>query len=105
MDKLNIGKIATSKLSCSRGLPFTVFLWLQEYVHCDSCKLNTHQHTYTQYFFNVMSQSIGLQQMASETQNAPIGVLLKEIEDQNYKTCDIDKGDVMLQCMGLLLKS
>ena len=105
MDKLDQGKIAISKQSCSRGLSFTPFPWLQEYVHCDSCKLNTHQHMYTQYFFNVMSHSIALQQLASETKNAPIGVLLKEIEDQNYKTCDTDKGDTMLEYIGLLLKS
>lgn len=52
--------------------------------------MDTHQHSYVQYFFNVMSTSIAIQAMVAPGQ--PLGLTLKDIEDQSYKSCDTDKG-------------
>ena len=65
-------------------------LCLQENVHCQACSKDTHQHDYVQYFFNVMSTSIGFQGILLPDQS--LGQHLKDIEDQSRKSCDSDKG-------------
>jgi len=66
------------------------FCLMQENVHCHKCGKDTHQHSYVQYFFNVMSTSISVQGVLSPGQ--PLGQALKDIESQ--KSCDSDKGTI-----------
>jgi len=61
---------------------------MQENVHCHKCGKDTHQHSYVQYFFNVMSTSISVQGVLSP------GQALKDIENQSQKSCDSDKGTI-----------
>ena len=65
---------------------------MQENVHCHKCGKDTHQHSYVQYFYNVMSTSISVQGVLMAGQ--PLGEALKDIEGQSQKSCDTDKGTI-----------
>lgn len=68
------------------------FCLMQENVHCQECGKDTHQHSYVQYFYNVMSTSISFQGMLFP--GHPLGQTLKDIENQSQKSCDTDKGSI-----------
>ena len=68
------------------------FCLMQENVHCHKCGKDTHQHSYVQYFYNVMSTSISVQGVFKAGQ--PLGKALKDIEGQSQKSCDTDKGTI-----------
>ena len=58
---------------------------------CEYCRKDSHQHSYVQYFFNVMSYSLAISQMVGGC--ASFGETLKDLEGQTTKSCDTDKGD------------
>jgi len=67
---------------------------VQERVHCYKCFVSTHEHDYTQYFYNVMAKGIGDQEARLPGQ--PLGRTLTELESHSLKSCDDEKGTVRL---------
>ena len=59
-------------------------------MYCENCELDSHQHSYVQYFFNVMSYSLSLSHMIGGQMS--LGDILKDLESQTAKSCDTDKG-------------
>ena len=67
---------------------------LQEAVHCADCDKDTHVHQYTQYFFNVIAAAVpAIRQVVGEQE---LGVTLRSIEEQTFKSCDSDKGQFLV---------
>ncbi|KAA6426048.1 MAG: hypothetical protein FRX49_03900 [Trebouxia sp. A1-2] len=65
---------------------------VMERVHCYKCFVSTHEHDYTQYFYNVMAKGIGDQEARLPGQ--PLGHTLRELESHSLKSCDHEKGMV-----------
>lgn len=65
-------------------------LHVKERVHCYKCFVSTHEHDYTQYFYNVMAKGIGDQEARLPGQ--PLGCTLRELESHSLKSCDDEKG-------------
>ena len=63
---------------------------------CEHCKKDSHQHSYVQYFFNVMSYSLAISQVVGGC--ASFGETLKDLEGQTTKSCDTDQGDAPSIC-------
>lgn len=67
---------------------------LQEAVHCVDCDKDTHVHQYTQYFFNVIAAAVpSIRQVVGEQE---LGITLRAIEEQTFKSCDSDKGKAVV---------
>ena len=74
---------------------------MQERVHCYKCFVSTHEHDYTQYFYNVMAKGIGDQEARLPGQ--PLGHTLRELESHSLKSCDDEKGMVTFSHVHCLL--
>jgi len=74
---------------------------VQERVHCYKCFVSTHEHDYTQYFYNVMAKGIGDQEARLPGQ--PLGHTLRELESHSLKSCDDEKGTFRLPFVHCLL--
>jgi len=74
---------------------------VQERVHCYKCFVSTHEHDYTQYFYNVMARGIGDQEARLPGQ--PLGHTLRELESHSLKSCDDEKGTIRLPHVHCLL--
>ncbi|GAB4821090.1 hypothetical protein N2152v2_008136 [Parachlorella kessleri] len=85
------GRIEALGPAAAQALAAVFGLRVQEYVYCEACALETHKHSYTQYFYN--TQATGLREARRERgSGVKMGALLRGIEEQARKTCDQDAG-------------
>ena len=84
----------TGQLCCLCNSSVDHISAVQERVHCYKCLVSTHEHDYTQYFFDVMAKGIGDQEVRLPGQ--PLGHTLTELESHSLKSCDDEKGIVRL---------
>ena len=77
---------------------------LQENVHCERCGKDTHQNRYTQYFYNASATFLRHLAVLSKG-TLSLGRLLKELEQQAKKSCDVDQGKPHLVVALLLVET
>ncbi|KAA6429703.1 MAG: hypothetical protein FRX49_00137 [Trebouxia sp. A1-2] len=74
---------------------------VQERVHCYKCFVSTHEHYYTQAFYNVMAK--GVEDQEACLPGRPLGHTLRELESHSLKSCDDGQGTVRLSHAHCLL--
>ncbi|KAK9830628.1 hypothetical protein WJX81_006901 [Elliptochloris bilobata] len=67
-------------------------LHVSEHVHCGACGKDTHVNAYTQFFYNASATALRLQAMVEEAGAPTLGQLLRGLEQQHQKKCDVDAG-------------
>ncbi|KAL4433799.1 hypothetical protein ABPG75_000240 [Micractinium tetrahymenae] len=80
---------AASQMGLPAGIKPTFGLSVREEVHCSHCGKDTHQTSYTQYFYNTQATVLHMLRGAYGD-GLSTGQLLREAEVQHHKSCDED---------------
>ncbi|KAL4433796.1 hypothetical protein ABPG75_000237 [Micractinium tetrahymenae] len=88
---------AASQMGLPAGIEPTFGLSVREEVHCSHCGKDTHQTSYTQYFYNTQATVLHMLRGAYGD-SLSTGQLLREAEAQHHKSCDKDMGGCGRPC-------